>query len=130
MRNSNEMIPRTNFLFALILALPLAVFSGAGAKTASAAAPKGSAADGEKVFKENCNMCHYPDKAEVKFGPGLKGLFKNKELPASHRPVTESNVRAQIMKGSPDAKPMPMPAFKDKLKAQQVESLIQYLKTL
>lgn len=130
MRNSNKMIPRTNFLFALILMLPLAVFSAAGAKTASAAAPKGSVAEGEKVFQENCNMCHYPDKTEVKFGPGLKGLFKNKELPASHKPVTDANVRAQITKGSPDAKPMPMPAFKDKLKAQQVESLIQYLKTL
>lgn len=130
MRNSKEMILRASFLFVLILMLPLAAFSTAGAKTASEAAPKGSVTEGEKVFKENCNMCHHPDKTDVKFGPGLKGLFKNKELPASHRPVTDANVREQIVKGNPNAKPMPMPSFKDKLKPRQIESLILYLKTL
>jgi mono/diheme cytochrome c family protein len=87
-------------------------------------------AAGQKVFKQNCTMCHYPDKTDTKMGPGLKDLFKNKELPASHRPVTEDNVREQIEKGSPKAKPMPMPGFHDKLSPDDINHLIDYLKTL
>ena len=90
----------------------------------------GSSAEGEKVFHANCNMCHFADKTDNKMGPGLKGLFKNKLLPASHTPATEENVREQILKGNPHGKPMPMPGFADKLKPEQVDSLIQYLKTL
>lgn len=120
---------KASLAIALILMVPLTLFSAAK-KKAPGAASKGSAAEGQTVFKENCNMCHYPDKTDVKFGPGLKGLFKNKELPASHKPVTEANVRNQIKNGSPNAKPMPMPAFGDKLKPGQIDSLIEYLKTL
>jgi mono/diheme cytochrome c family protein len=90
----------------------------------------GAAAAGQRVFKQNCNMCHYTDKSDTKMGPGLKDLFKNKELPESHRPVTEDNVREQIQKGSPKAKPMPMPGFQDKLSPDDINNLIEYLKTL
>jgi mono/diheme cytochrome c family protein len=45
-------------------------------------------------------------------------------------PVMEANVRKQILEGKPKAQPMPMPGFADKLKAEQVGRLIQYLKTL
>ena len=60
-------------------------------------------------------MCHYPDKADKKLGPGLKALFKNRELPQSHRPVTEVNLRAQIEKDSAT-----MPAFGNKLSAAEI----------
>ena len=63
---------------ALGLILPLGVLRADSGK---------KVADGEAVYKKNCNMCHFPDKAEKKMGPGLKDLFKNKELPQSHRPV-------------------------------------------
>ncbi len=115
--------------FALLLFVPLTFWAAAKTKSAAASA-KGSAAEGAKIFKANCAMCHNADKTDAKMGPGLKGLFKNKELPASHKPATEENVREQIMKGSPNAKPIPMPAFADKLSPAQIDSLIQYLKTL
>jgi cytochrome c len=89
-----------------------------------------SPAEGEKVFNANCAMCHFADKTDNKMGPGLKGLFKNKLLPSSHTPATEENVREQILKGNPHGKPVPMPGFAEKLKPEQVDSLIEYLKTL
>ncbi len=75
-------------------------------------------------------MCHNTDSTQAKIGPGLKGLFKNKELPASHKPATDANVRQQILNGNPDGKPMPMPAFAGNLKPEEVDSLLEYLKTL
>lgn len=115
----------------LILIFPLAALSSPKQKKAEEGAPlSAEAKDGENLFKQNCAMCHYPDKTEKKLGPGLKGLYKNKELVSNHKPVTDDNVREQIEKGAPDAKPMPMPAFGPKLSADQINNLIAYLKTL
>ncbi len=100
------------------------------AKSKKAPAAQGPQASGEKVFHSNCAMCHNADSTKDKLGPGLQGLFKNKELPKSHKPATEENVRAQIENGSPDAKPMGMPAFKGKLTPSQIDDLIAFLKTL
>lgn len=112
-----------------LLVLP-ALSSSPSDKHKSKGASGGNAAKGGAVFKANCNMCHNPDSTETKIGPGLKGLFKNKELPASHMPATVDAVRAQIEKGNPNAKPMPMPAFADKLNKGDIENLLAYLKTL
>jgi cytochrome c len=92
--------------------------------------PSGDVAKGQTLFKQNCELCHYADRTDKKLGPGLKGLFSLKELPSSHKPMTEENVRAQMEAGSPNAKPMPMPPFKDKLKPAEMDALIAYLKTL
>jgi len=102
-------------MIALGLILPLSLSSADNKKVA----------DGEAVYKKNCNMCHFPDKADKKLGPGLKDLFKNKELPQSHKPVTEATVREQIEKGS-----KAMPGFGKKLSAEEIDSLMAYLKTL
>lgn len=83
------------------------------------------AADGEAVYKKNCTMCHFPDKADKKLGPGLKALFKNKELPQSRKPVTEAAIREQVEKGS-----KAMPGFGKKLSAEDIDKLMEYLKTL
>jgi cytochrome c len=120
---------KTTFAMALMLMIPLTLFA-AKVKKAQTSPSQGSVLEGDTIFKKNCAMCHNADKSEAKLGPGLKGLFKNKELPATHKPATESNIRDQILKGSPSAKPMPMPAFADKLKPEELESLIKYLKTL
>jgi mono/diheme cytochrome c family protein len=114
-------------LFILMLALALPVATVTWAKKASLTGP---AKAGQKLFEENCSMCHFPDQAKNKIGPGLKGVFKNKELPYSHRPATVANVREQIEKGNPEGKPMPMPGFASKLSNADVNSLIAYLKTL
>jgi cytochrome c len=102
-------------LVTLGLILPLSLSSAENKK----------AADGEAVYKKNCNMCHFPDKTDKKLGPGLKGLFKNKELPQSHKPVTEAAVREQIEKGS-----KAMPGFGKRLSSEEIDNLIEYLKTL
>ena len=73
----------------------------------------------------NCAVCHYRDKSDKKLGPGLKALFKNRELPQSHRPVAEVNLRAQIGKGS-----AALPAFGSGLSAAEISNLLAYLKTL
>ncbi len=113
-----------------VLISPVTPASAKKHKNKDKSSPAGSAAEGKAVFDKNCAMCHSPDKADKKIGPGLKDLFKNKELPESHKAVTEENVREQIEKGSPKAKPMPMPAFADKLARQEMQNLLVYLKTL
>ncbi|MFB3920524.1 MAG: cytochrome c [Terriglobia bacterium] len=99
------------------LLLPLAVYSMQESK--------GSSVEGQAIYKKNCNMCHFPDKADKKLGPGLKDILKNKELPQSHKPATEANVREQIEKGSKT-----MPAFAKKLSSADMDALMAYLKTL
>lgn len=96
----------------------------------SQATPKASAEKGQRIFEDECGICHYADRADNKQGPGMKGLFKNKLLPVSHKPATEENIREQISKGNLQGKPMPMPAFGDQLSAEQMDDLIEYLKTL
>ncbi len=118
-------------VLALILIFPFALSSENKTKKAKAAhGAQGSAAEGQKVFQSYCAMCHLPDDTKGKIGPGLKGLFKNKELAASHKPITEANVREQIQKGSPEARPMPMPAFAEKLSPAEIQNLLAYLNSL
>ena len=114
------------FILGLALALPVATISWAKGKTALSPAAKA----GKKLFDQNCTMCHFADQTTTKIGPGLKGLFKNKELPYSHRPTTVANVQEQIEKGNPQGKPMPMPPFGNKLSKADINDLIAYLKTL
>lgn len=114
------------FIAALAAVMPAATICWAQGKAALSPAAKA----GQKIFDQNCAMCHYPDQAKNKIGPGLKGILKNKELPYSHKPATIANVREQIEKGNPQGKPMPMPPFASKLSKTDMANLIDYLKTL
>ena len=86
-------------------------------------AQKGDAAKGKEVF-EQCSVCHNSDSAEVKMGPGLKGLFKKGKL-NSGKPANDAGVLAQINEGGNG-----MPAYKDILSDPEKTNLIAYLKTL
>jgi cytochrome c len=86
-------------------------------------AQKGDAAKGKEVF-EQCSVCHNSDSAEVKMGPGLKGLFKKGKL-SSGKPANDAGVLAQINEGGNG-----MPAYKDILSDPEKTNLIAYLKTL
>jgi mono/diheme cytochrome c family protein len=97
---------------------------GAGQPPAGAA---GDAPAGKALFARHCALCHNAGSTVKKIGPGLKGVLKNKELPASHKPATEAEVRAQIEVGNA-AKGMP--AFGGKLSKAEIDSLIAYLNTL
>ena len=114
------------FITALALALPAATICRAQGKPGLS--PEAKA--GQKMFEQQCALCHYADQAKNKIGPGLKGILKNKELPFSHKPATEANVREQILKGNAQGKPMPMPPFEGKLSAKDMTNLIAYMKTL
>ena len=114
------------YVLVLALALPAASVCWAEGKPDLSTAAKA----GQKMFEEQCSLCHYSDQAKNKIGPGLKGILKNKQLPFSHKPATVANVREQIEKGNPQGKPMPMPPFAGKLSAKDINNLIAYLKTL
>jgi mono/diheme cytochrome c family protein len=83
----------------------------------------GDAANGKVVFGQ-CAMCHNPNNADKKIGPGLKGLFQRAKMANGKKP-TEANVMAQIDEGGAG-----MPAYKNMLSAQEKQNLLAYLKTL
>jgi cytochrome c len=83
----------------------------------------GDAKKGQAAF-DNCAICHNADSAEVKIGPGLKGLFKREKL-VNGKPVNEENVKAVITDGSGA-----MPPFGDSISAEDKDNIIAYLKTL
>jgi len=79
---------------------------------------------GQNLFMANCSTCHYPDRKDTKFGPGLLRLLKNPKLPDSGLPANEKNVRKQIINGGKN-----MPPFKH-LKDDELSAIMEYLKTL
>lgn len=80
---------------------------------------------GKTAFQTYCQNCHTATSTDTKVGPGLLGLFKRKKMPASGRPLTEDNVRSQILNGGNG-----MPGFKAAMDADEINSLIAYLKTI
>jgi cytochrome c2 len=79
---------------------------------------------GSSLFVRLCVSCHYTERAESKMGPGLKGLFKMPSLPHSGKPVTEANIREQLVRPA-----LSMPSFGG-LSDREVADLMAYLKTL
>lgn len=114
------------YVAALALALPASTVCRAQGKAELSPAAKA----GQKIFDQQCALCHFADQTKNKIGPGMKGILKNKQLPFSYKPATVATVREQIEKGNPQGKPMPMPSFAGKLSAKEMNSLIAYLKTL
>jgi cytochrome c len=86
--------------------------------------PSPSVAGGSTLFARLCASCHYPAREENKIGPGLKGLFERTALPHSGLPVTEANVRHQLVRPAAS-----MPSFV-RLTDLELADLVAYLKTL
>jgi len=97
--------------------------TGALALSMSAFGADGDATKGKEVF-EQCSVCHNPDSAEKKMGPGLKGEFKKEKMVNGKAP-TDANVRALVNAGGNG-----MPAYNDMLTDAEKNDLIAYLKTL
>jgi mono/diheme cytochrome c family protein len=82
-----------------------------------------SARRGEGLFLQRCSLCHLPRK--LKFGsppvigPSLSGQFRDAT------PEQMKTLRGFILKGGPD-----MPGFQYGLEPNQIDDLIEYLKTL
>lgn len=84
------------------------------------------AAQGAQLFNDRgCSQCHFTDSAETRMGPGLMGLFDRKDLPVSGRPVSEENVRRQLLDPY-----WSMPSFADRLTREEKDRIISFLKTL
>jgi mono/diheme cytochrome c family protein len=115
------------YVCCLLSAVGLGYFGGElvyGTKAPAGAVSEGPAAEGARVFQQNCSACHLPDSTAKKIGPGLKGVFKQDKFPVSGQPVSEENFKKQL------AKPLDkMPPF-GHLPPEQVDALIAYLKTL
>jgi len=81
---------------------------------------------GAQLFQEQgCGQCHYVDRTELKIGPGLAGVMKREELPASGRPATGENVRRQLIDPL-----QAMPSYEERLSEEEIERIIDYLETL
>jgi len=79
---------------------------------------------GSLAFGQLCSGCHHRDRSDFKAGPGLKGLFLKDKLYGSDWPVTEANVRKQIVEPYGT-----MPAYRD-MSEKELADMIAYLKTL
>ncbi len=81
---------------------------------------------GAELFEDQgCFRCHYTDSTETRIGPGLKGLFDRDTLRFSDKPVTEENVKNQILDPVGD-----MPSFEDRMSEEELDQIILFLKTL
>ncbi|MBI2370604.1 MAG: c-type cytochrome [Deltaproteobacteria bacterium] len=79
---------------------------------------------GRRTFEARCALCHNPDSKEEKIGPGLQGVFKERQLPASGRPVSPEAITRQIQQGGDR-----MPPLSD-ITEQTLQDLLAYLRTL
>jgi cytochrome c2 len=109
-------------LFSLTLA-PLAP----AVRAQSSAALNEQQAMGKTLFNQNCRLCHEQRPAKAKdptlednVGPNLAGLF------GPPRSRAEAAVRVFIQVGVPNK----MPGFRYGLKAEEIDAIIAYLKTL
>ncbi len=110
---------------ALAATLAGSVASGWLAPAVQKGKAAGDAAKGKELFAQTCAPCHSASSKATNVGPGLKGLFKEKKMPATGRPVSVALVKSQIQKGGGG-----MPAFGSKYSAQELTDLIAYLRAL
>jgi cbb3-type cytochrome c oxidase subunit III len=78
--------------------------------------------DGAAIFKQKCAMCHGPD------GKGFAAIktpdFTDPKIQAS---VTDKQIQETIENGK---KGTPMPPFKDKLKDDEIQTMVKYIRSL
>jgi cytochrome c oxidase cbb3-type subunit 3 len=78
--------------------------------------------DGADIFKEKCSMCHGPD------GKGMSALktpdFTDPKWQAS---MTDDQIIDTIKNGKKDT---PMPPFGDKLSAEEITAVKDYVRSL
>jgi mono/diheme cytochrome c family protein len=119
--------PKSRMLAIAVFAM-LAVFCGCEArpprKSDAELGLNEQQATGRKVYDAYCLGCHEAYITGGRRGPSLMGVFKKKELP-SGTPANDQRVSEVVMQGR--AK---MPAFGDRITAQQLQDLLAYMHTL
>ena len=83
------------------------------------------AADGKAVYSSKCAVCHGADGVAKEMW-AKKGM-KNLNDPAWQKAMTDEQLTKDITDGIPDKK---MPAFKDKLSADEIKAVVAHIRTL
>ncbi len=98
--------------FIVAIALPLALYAQGGEK-----------AEAQALFKKDCAMCHGADgSAQTPMGKSLK-------IPDLHSAAVQQKSDAELKTIISDGKGK-MPAYKNKLKAEEIKDLVTYIKSL
>lgn len=97
-----------------------------GQATAQSSTPKSQAElQGEWLYENNCSDCHENPQPDLhKQPPNLHGLFRGGTLP-SGAPATAAQIRTVIVEGRGT-----MPAFDQRLREEDLDNLIKYLRRL
>jgi mono/diheme cytochrome c family protein len=78
--------------------------------------------DAAAIFKQKCSMCHGPD------GKGFAAIktpdFTDPKFQAS---ITDKEIQETIENGK---KGTPMPPFKDKLKDEEIQAMVKFIRSL
>ena len=80
---------------------------------------------GRRIYDAECDRCHEPYSSRGRKGPSLKGVFQHKYLSLSGLPANDDRVSDIIRLGRNE-----MPAYSQKLSAQDIQDLLAYLHTL
>jgi len=95
------------------------LFPGSLARNPLQVASRKTSPRGASVFRRSCAVCHGLRAGESKAGPSLYGVLRQG---SGH---SEQAVRQTIAAGTAN-----MPAFQQKLGPDQMDDLIEYLKTV
>jgi len=102
--------------------LAILFIAGAGLLVANLSYNAAPPPDGAALFKKNCSMCHNKD------GKGFPALktpdFTDPKFQSS---MTDKEIEETIKNGK---KKTAMPAFKDKLKDDEIQAVVAYVRSL
>ncbi len=91
----------------------------------SSAPPSNAELEGQWLYDNNCAECHENPQPDLhKQPPSLHRLFRRGSLP-SGAPATAAQIRTTIIEGRGT-----MPAFDQRLRAEDVDHLVMYLRKL
>jgi len=109
---------RKRFLFWLTLSALLAIALPLRAQQSSAAPLMDTQKEGRRIFQQRCAVCHtQPTVVSKRYGPALY-----KEIVEDN----EDNIRDVILEGREGL----MPGFKYGLTRAEIDSIVDYLKTV
>jgi mono/diheme cytochrome c family protein len=112
------MLIRWHFMLLIVLALLPATPLALRAQQSSAAPLSDAQKEGRRIFQQRCAVCHtLPTVVSKRYGPALyKEIIED----------NEDNIRDTILEGREGL----MPGFKYGLTRTEVDSIIEYLKTV
>ena len=103
--------------------IALVVVGGIAADRKSPPWEKDRLREGHALYRENCVVCHDIDKAQSKkLGPSFYQLFRREKMPIAKMKPNRDHIKVRVQFGG-----AVMPAFRERLKAGQIETLIDYI---